>query len=278
MTKSVRLPGGEQVPALGQGTWMMGEDPAARAEELATLRLGLDLGLTLIDTAEMYGEGLAEELVGEAIAGRRDEVFIVSKVYPHNASRRGAVAACERSLRRLGTDRIDLYLLHWRGQVPLGETVQAFETLQRDGKIRHWGVSNLDLADMRELWKLPGGDRAATNQLLYNLGRRGIEWDLLPWLRERGVPVTAYSPLEQGELTQHPGLQDFARRASMSPAQAALAWLLSRDEVIAIPKAARRERVSENAAALGHWLDAAQLAELDRLFAPPRGPVPLEMI
>ena len=278
MTKSVRLPGGEQVPALGQGTWMMGEDPAARAEELATLRLGLDLGLTLIDTAEMYGEGLAEELVGEAIAGRRDEVFIVSKVYPHNASRRGAVAACERSLRRLGTDRIDLYLLHWRGQVPLAETVQAFETLQRDGKIRHWGVSNLDLADMRELWKLPGGDRAATNQLLYNLGRRGIEWDLLPWLRERGVPVMAYSPLEQGELTQHPGLQDFARRASMSPAQAALAWLLSRDEVIAIPKAARRERVSENAAALGHWLDAAQLAELDRLFAPPRGPVPLEMI
>ncbi|NLD67415.1 MAG: aldo/keto reductase [Limnobacter sp.] len=278
MTKSVRLPGGEQVPALGQGTWMMGEDPAARAEELATLRLGLDLGLTLIDTAEMYGEGLAEELVGEAIAGRRDEVFIVSKVYPHNASRRGAVAACERSLRRLGTDRIDLYLLHWRGQVPLGETVQAFETLQRDGKIRHWGVSNLDLADMRELSKLPGGDRAATNQLLYNLGRRGIEWDLLPWLRERGVPVTAYSPLEQGELTQHPGLQDFARRASMSPAQAALAWLLSRDEVIAIPKAARRERVSENAAALEHWLDAAQLAELDRLFAPPRGPVPLEMI
>lgn len=278
MTKSVRLPGGEQVPALGQGTWMMGEDPAARAEELATLRLGLDLGLTLIDTAEMYGEGLAEELVGEAIAGRRDEVFIVSKVYPHNASRRGAVAACERSLRRLGTDRIDLYLLHWRGQVPLGETVQAFETLQRDGKIRHWGVSNLDLADMRELSKLPGGDRAATNQLLYNLGRRGIEWDLLPWLRERGVPVMAYSPLEQGELTQHPGLQDFARRASMSPAQAALAWLLSRDEVIAIPKAARRERVSENAAALEHWLDAAQLAELDRLFAPPRGPVPLEMI
>ncbi|HRO60069.1 MAG TPA: aldo/keto reductase [Burkholderiaceae bacterium] len=278
MNKSVRLPEGEQVPALGQGTWMMAEDPAARAEELATLRLGLDLGLTLIDTAEMYGEGLAEELVGEAIASRRDEVFLVSKVYPHNASRRGAIAACERSLRRLGTDRIDLYLLHWRGQVPLAETVQAFETLQRDGKIRHWGVSNLDMADMRELWKLPGGDRVATNQLLYNLGRRGIEWDLLPWLRERGVPVMAYSPLEQGELIQHPGLQDFARRASMSPAQAALAWLLSRDDVIVIPKAARRERVKENAAALDHRLDAAQLAELDRLFAPPRGPVPLEMI
>ena len=272
------MPGGALVPALGQGTWMTGENPAMRAEEIAALRLGIDLGLTLIDTAEMYGDGRSEELVAEALAGRRDEAFVVSKVYPQNATRRGVVAACERSLRRLRTDRIDLYLLHWRGQSPLAETVAGFEALQRAGKIRHWGVSNLDLADMRELWDLPGGNAVATDQLLFNLRRRGIEWDLLPWLRERAVPVMAYSPLEQGELLRHHGLQEFARRAAMTPAQAALAWLLSQRDVIAIPKASHRRRVAENAGALEHSLAPAQLAELDRLFAPPSGPAPLEMI
>ncbi|QQE06537.1 aldo/keto reductase [Cupriavidus sp. ISTL7] len=276
--KDVLLPCGECVPALGMGTWNIGDDRARRAEEIATLRLGLDLGLRLIDTAEMYGEGLSEELVGEAIAGRRDEVFLVTKVYPHNAGRRDAVAACERSLRRLRTDRIDLYLLHWRGGVPLAETMEAFVALQQAGKIRHFGVSNLDLDDMRELWKVPGGDRVQTNQLLYNLGRRGIEWDLLPWLRERGVPVMAYSPIEQARLLRHAGLKAFAARHGIAPAQAALAWLLSRENVIAIPKTGRRDALRENAAALSIALDDAQLAELDALFPPPRGPRPLEML
>ncbi|CAJ0787579.1 2,5-diketo-D-gluconic acid reductase B [Ralstonia condita] len=274
----VTLPDGERVPALGMGTWNMGEDPAARAEEIATLRLGLDLGLRLIDTAEMYGEGLSESLIGEAIAGRRDEVFLVSKVYPHNASRRGVAAACERSLRRLGTDRIDLYLLHWRGSIPLEETVQGLQALQREGKIRHYGVSNLDLSDMRALWSIPGGTQVATNQLLYNLSRRGIEWDLLPWLRERHVPVMAYSPIEQARLLRHPGLVQFAREAGMTPAQVALAWLLARDGVIAIPKTGNRQRLRENVGALAHTLTPGQLAALDVLFPPPRGPRPLEML
>ncbi|WP_456282242.1 aldo/keto reductase [Cupriavidus sp. JZ107] len=276
--KDVLLPCGERVPALGMGTWNIGDDRSRRAEEIATLQLGLDLGLRLIDTAEMYGEGLSEQLVGEAIAGRRDEVFLVTKVYPHNAGRRDAVAACERSLRRLRTDRIDLYLLHWRGGVPLAETMEAFLALQQAGKIRHFGVSNLDLDDMRELWKVPGGDRVQTNQLLYNLGRRGIEWDLLPWLRERGVPVMAYSPIEQARLLRHAGLKAFAARHGIAPAQAALAWLLARDGIIAIPKTSRRDALRENAAALSVALDAAQLAELDALFPAPRGPRPLEML
>ncbi|MCD9123647.1 aldo/keto reductase [Cupriavidus sp. UGS-1] len=276
--KDVLLPCGERVPALGMGTWNIGDDRSRRAEEIATLQLGLDLGLRLIDTAEMYGEGLSEQLVGEAISGRRNEVFLVTKVYPHNAGRRDAVAACERSLRRLRTDRIDLYLLHWRGGVPLAETMEAFLALQQAGKIRHFGVSNLDLDDMRELWKVPGGDRVQTNQLLYNLGRRGIEWDLLPWLRERGVPVMAYSPIEQARLLRHAGLKAFAARHGIAPAQAALAWLLARDGVIAIPKTSRRDALRENAAALSVALEAAQLAELDALFPAPRGPRPLEML
>ncbi len=276
--KQVRLPSGEQVPALGQGTWYMGEDPSARKDEVAALQLGLDLGLTLIDTAEMYAEGGAEQVVGEALVGRRDQVFLVSKVYPHNASRKGAVAACERSLKRLKTDRIDLYLLHWRGPYPLAETVEAFEALQRAGKIRHWGVSNLDLDDMQELRGVPGGAACAANQLLYNLGRRGIEWDLLPWLREQGVATMAYSPIEQARLLDHKGLQDFARRHGMTPAQAALAWLLAQEGVIAIPKSAGLAHVRENAAVGDMTLDAVQLAELDRLFAPPAGPSPLQML
>lgn len=276
--KTIRLPSGEHVPALGQGTWNMGDSPAAHKEEVAALRLGLDLGMTLIDTAEMYGEGRSEKLIGEAIAGRRDEVFLVSKVYPHNASRKGAIAACERSLKRLGTDRIDLYLLHWRGSVPLAETIEAFAALRKDGKIRHWGVSNLDLDDMRELWSEPGGPGVACNQLLYNLSRRGIEWDLLPWLREKRVPVMAYSPLEQARLLRNPKLAEFARNAGMTPAQAALAWLLAQDGVIVIPKSGQRERVRENAGAAACSLSAEQLETLNRLLPPPKGPSPLEML
>jgi diketogulonate reductase-like aldo/keto reductase len=276
--KHVTLPDGERVPALGMGTWNMGEHRAARAEEIDTLRLGLDLGLRLIDTAEMYGEGLSETLVGEAMAGRRDEVFLVSKVYPHNASRRGIAAACERSLQRLGTDRIDLYLLHWRGSIPLEETLQGLQALQRAGKIRHYGVSNLDLSDMEELWGAPGGDQVAVNQLLYNLGRRGIEWDLLPWLRERRVPVMAYSPIEQARLTRHPKLVRFAQESGMTPAQVALAWLLARDDIIAIPKTSHRDRLRENFGALAHSLTPEQLAALDRIFPPPSGPRSLEVL
>ncbi|CAJ0705238.1 aldo/keto reductase [Ralstonia wenshanensis] len=276
--KHVTLPNGERVPALGMGTWNMGDNRATRAEEIATLRLGLDLGLRLIDTAEMYGEGLSESLIGEAIAGRRDEVFLVSKVYPHNASRRGIAAACERSLRRLGTDRLDLYLLHWRGDVPFEETLEGLRALQRDGKIRQYGVSNLDLSDMEEWWDAPGGDQIAVNQLLYNLSRRGIEWDLLPWLRERRVPVMAYSPIEQARLVRHPKLVHFAQACGMTPAQVALAWLLARDGIIAIPKTGHRDRLRENIGALSHTLTAEQLATLDSIFPPPKGPRALEML
>jgi diketogulonate reductase-like aldo/keto reductase len=205
-------------------------------------------------------------------------VFLVSKVYPHNASRTGVPAACERSLRRLRTDRIDLYLLHWRGSVPLAETVEAFEALRAAGKIRHWGVSNLDLADMQELWSLPHGRNVRTNQLLYNLTRRGIEWDLFPWLRERRIPVMAYSPIEQGRLVKHSKLIQFAKRYEMTPAQVALAWLLAKADVIAIPKTSQRARLKEDLRALEHPLNAEQLAELDRIFPPPDGPRPLEML
>jgi diketogulonate reductase-like aldo/keto reductase len=276
--KTVALPCGERVPALGQGTWYMGDDRATRSEEIAALQLGLDLGLTLIDTAEMYGDGRAEQLVAEAIAGRRDEVFLVSKVLPNHASRRGTAAACEKSLKRLKTDRIDLYLLHWRGDVPFVETMDALLALQSAGKIRHYGVSNLDFADMQELWAVAGGASVATNQLLYNLARRGIEWDLLPWLRERRVPVMAYSPLEQARLVKNPQLTAFARRLGMTPAQVALAWLLANDDVIVIPKCGHRKRLQESFGALDHALTAVQLAELDRLFPPPIGPRPLEML
>ena len=276
--KTVTLPSDQRVPAFGLGTWHLGDKRATRMEEIATLRLGLDLGVTLIDTAEMYGEGRSEELVAEAIEGRRDEIFLVSKVSPHNASRKGAVAACERSLARLSTDRIDLYLLHWRGNVPLAETIEAFVALQKAGKIRHFGVSNFDLTDMQELWSVPDGPAVATNQLLYNLSRRGIEWDLLPGLRERRIPVMAYSPIEQARLTSNPKLVDFAQRHGMTPAQAGLAWLLAHDDVIVIPKTGRRDRLKENMGALDQRLTQTQLAELDQLFPPPTGPRPLEML
>lgn len=276
--KTVTLPCDEAVPALGMGSWRMGENPALRTQEIATLQLGLDLGCRLIDTAEMYGEGLAEELVGQALQGRRDQAFVVSKVYPHNASAAGVAAACERSLRRLKTDRIDLYLLHWRGSIPLAETLKGLAALQQAGKIRHYGVSNLDLADMRELWALPGGPGVQTNQLLYNLSRRGIEWDLLPWMRERRLPLMAYSPIEQARLLRHRGLAAFAKRHGMTASQAALAWLLAQGDVIAIPKTGDPDRLRENVAAAAFELDAAQQAELDALFPPPAGASALEMI
>jgi diketogulonate reductase-like aldo/keto reductase len=276
--KTVLLPSGEAVPALGMGTWRMGETPALRAQEIATLQLGLDLGCSLIDTAEMYGEGLAEELVGQALQGRRDGAFVVSKVYPHNASAAGMEAACERSLRRLKTDRIDLYLLHWRGSIPLADTLKGLAALQQAGKIRHYGVSNLDLADMQEAWALPGGTAVQTNQLLYNLSRRGIEWDLLPWMRKRRLPVMAYSPIEQARLLRHRGLAGFAKRHGMTVVQAALAWLLAQGDVIAIPKTGDAQRLRGNAAAAERVLDASQQAELDALFPPPVGPSALEMI
>lgn len=276
--KTVRLPTGEDVPALGLGTWMIGDDQGKRADELAALRRGLDLGLRLIDTAEMYGEGASERLVGEAIAGRRDEVFLVSKVYPHNASRQGTIAACERSLKRLGTDRLDLYLLHWRGQYPLAETVAAFEALKAAGKIRHWGVSNLDASDMDELVNVPGGGGVATNQVLYNLGRRGIEWDLLPWMQRRGVPVMAYSPVEQAKLAKDRRLAALAAEHGVSAAQLALAFVLDREGVIAIPKAGRAAHLEENARALDVVITEQLRSALDALFPPPRRATPLEMI
>ena len=276
--KTVTLPCGETVPSLGQGSWKIGSDPARRQEEIATLRSGIDLGLTLVDTAEMYGEGESEALIGEAIAGRRDQVFLVSKVYPHNASLEAMRRSCEASLRRLRVQAIDLYLLHWPGSVPIGETVEAFESLRRAGKIRHWGVSNFDLPAMQRLWRTPGGDACQTNQVLYHLAERGIEWGLQPWLRERGLPVMAYSPFDEGRLLRDPALARFAREHGMTPAQVALAWLLERGDVIAIPKTGRREALNENVQALSQPLSAQQLGALDALFAPPKGPRPLAMI
>jgi diketogulonate reductase-like aldo/keto reductase len=274
----VRLPSGETVPRLGQGTWQMAETPALRKAEIAALRLGIELGMTLIDTAEMYARGGAEELTGEAIAGRRDDLFLVSKVLPSNSSRKGTLTACERSLKRLRTDRIDLYLLHWRGSPPLSETLDAFEELQLAGKIRHWGVSNLDVKDMQELTRDPRGKACTTNQVLYNLTRRGIEFDLLPWQRKQQQPVMAYSPIEQGRLAGHKSLKEIAGRLNATPAQVALAWLLRQDNVISIPKATAEQHVRDNHAALGLKLGAEDLAALDRLFPPPKRAQPLEMI
>jgi len=275
---TLALPSGEAIPRLGLGTWRMGEDRRRRATEVAALRLGLDLGLGLIDTAEMYGSGGAETVVAEAIAGRRDAVFLVSKVLPQNASRQGTVAACEASLKRLATDRIDLYLLHWRGGPALAETLAGLQALQQAGKIRHWGVSNFDAGDMAELAALPGGGAVATDQVLYNLTRRGIEHELLPWCRARRVPVMAYSPVEQGRLLGHKALARIAERHGASPARVALAWLLAQPGVMAIPKAVEPDHVRDNRAALDLRLSQADLAELDRAFPAPRGPTALEML
>jgi len=272
------LPDGTVVPALGLGTAMMGEQRQRAGVEVAALAQGLDLGMTLIDTAEMYGDGRAEEIVGQAIAGRRREVFLVSKVYPHNAGRRSAIAACERSLKRLGTDRLDLYLLHWRGSIPLAETVAAFEQLRRDGKIVRWGVSNFDAGDLAALCALPEGRHCATNQVLYHLGERGIEWALLPWMRARRMPLMAYSPLAQGALLQRKALAAVAARVGATAAQVALAWLLRQRDVVVIPKAADPAHVAANRAACDVTLDAAALAALDAAFPPPAGPTALAML
>ncbi|MET3663258.1 aldo/keto reductase [Aquamicrobium ahrensii] len=274
--RTTSLPGGEAVPVLGLGTWMMGERKDHFADEVTALRLGLDLGVTLIDTAEMYAD--AELVVGEAVRRRRDGLFIVSKVLPSNASRDGTVAACERSLKRLGTDRIDLYLLHWRGGSRLDETVEAFEALKAAGKIRHWGVSNFDTGDMEELTALPAGGNCQSNQVLYNLSRRGVEFDLLPWSRERSMPVMAYSPIEQGALANNRAIEAVAVRHGASAAQIALAWVMRNDGVIAIPKAVRPEHVRQNIAAADISLTQDDLAALDRAFAPPSRKRPLEMI
>jgi diketogulonate reductase-like aldo/keto reductase len=275
---TISLPSGEVVPVLGQGTWGMAEDTRRREEEIAALRTGLEQGMTLIDTAEMYADGGAEELVGEAITGRRDDVFLVSKVLPQNSSRRGTIAACERSLRRLRTDRLDLYLLHWRGRVPLTETVDAFAALMRADKIRSWGVSNFDVSDMKELLSLDAGAGVATNQVLYNLTRRGIEFDLLPWCRARHIPIMAYSPIEQGRLLDHAALQSVAARHGVTAAQVALAWVLRQDNVMAIPKASTPAHVRENRAALDLRLTAQDIAALDRAFPPPTHKKSLEML
>ncbi|TIT17731.1 MAG: aldo/keto reductase [Mesorhizobium sp.] len=276
--RTTTLPCGEAVPVLGQGTWKMGEDARRRADEANALKLGLDLGMTLIDTAEMYASGGAEEVVAEAIAGRRDEVFVVSKVLPSNASRAGVKRACENSLRHLATDRIDLYLLHWPGSVPLMETAEAFEALKAAGKIRYWGVSNFDTDEMEELVRLPAGGNVQTNQVLYNLSQRGVEFDLTPWSRQRGMPLMAYSPVDQGVLARNARLDAIAARHSATPAQIALAWVMAQEGVIAIPKASRPEHVRQNVAALDIELTSEDFADLDRAFPPPRRKSGLAMI
>jgi diketogulonate reductase-like aldo/keto reductase len=280
--KTLQLPSGQTVAALGQGTWNIGEDPAARQAEVHALQLGIDLGMTLIDTAEMYGEGGAEEVVGAAIAGRREQVFLVSKVYPHNASVAGVQAACERSLRRLKVEQIDLYLLHWRGSVPLKDTLEGFQRLREQGKIGAFGVSNFDLDDMQEAYKLPGGREIAVNQVLFNLKKRGIEFDLLPWCRQHKLPVMAYSPLESAgperlQLLATPALLAVAQRHGASSAQIALAWVLRHPGVTAIPKAVAPQHVRENRAALDIVLSEEDLLELDRAFAPPTRKIALAM-
>jgi diketogulonate reductase-like aldo/keto reductase len=277
--RKVRLPDGTEIPALGQGTWHMGERSGAAKTEVAALKLGIELGMMLIDTAEMYGNGGAEEVVAEAAQGQRDKLFIVSKVYPHNASRTGVPIACERSLKRLRTDRIDLYLLHWRGSHPLAETVDAFEKLRAEGKIRYWGVSNFDTRDMQELVKLNDGGNCATNQVLYHLASRGIEYDLLPWCTQRKIPLMAYSPVGQGgRLLQSKALAAVAKRHNATPAQIAIAWTMRHGNVISIPKASDQAHVRQNAAAGDITLTEQDLATIDAEFPPPAGKQSLDIL
>lgn len=280
--RTIQLPGGETVPKLGLGTWYMGESASAFAREVDAVRHAIARGIRLIDTAEMYGNGGAEEVVGAAIDGvdgiARDDLFIVSKVLPGNAHYDGVIRACDRSLKRLGTTYIDLYLLHWRGAAPFQETLDAFETLCAAGKIRHFGVSNFDARDMAEWLRCKGAAATAANQILYNLSRRGVEWDVLPLCEKRGVPVMAYSPLEQGRLQGAPALSEVAARHGVTPLQVALAWVLTRDNVIAIPKAVNHTHIDQNIAAMDIVLDAEDHALLDRTFPPPSRPSPLEMI
>lgn len=275
---TVTLPSGETIPALGQGTWGMAEDPRRRDDEIAALRAGLDLGLTLIDTAEVYADGGAEELVREALGDRREEIFLVSKVSSEHATTIGTADACARSLERLGTDRIDLYLLHQRGTAPLPETVEAFTSLMTQGMIRHWGVSNFDVPEVVELAGIPGGTAVETDQIPYNLTRRGIEWDLLPRCRAAGLPVMAYSPLERGRMLGHPTLATVAERHGATPGQVGLAWLLCQDGVCAVTKASTPGHVRENRAAIDLTLTDDDHAELDQAFPAPTGPRPLELL
>jgi len=274
----VTLPNSESVPAYGLGTWHMGEDRRRAADEEAALKLGIELGMTLIDTAEMYGNGVAEEIVAAATTGLRDSLFIVSKVLPYNASQKGVIEACERSLKRLKTDHIDLYLLHWRGSVPFAETLAGFARLKRDGKIRHHGVSNFNTDEMQEWVELAGGETVASNQILYNLGRRGPQYELIPWCRERAISIMAYTPLDQGRILGNRALQEVAARHGASAAQIALAWLLRQDGMIVIPKATSLEHVRDNRGALDLALDAGDLAALDRAFPPPTGRSALGML
>jgi diketogulonate reductase-like aldo/keto reductase len=274
--KQVTLPGGDTVPALGLGTWRMGENRRSRGREVAAIGLAIALGYRLIDTAEMYGEGGAEEVIGEALRDaiggrvvRREDLFLVSKVYPHNASRQGVLDACARSLDRLGVESLDLYLLHWRGQYPLAKTVEGFETLQADGRIRQWGVSNCDVKDMDELWRVKGGDACAANQVYYSVSTRGIEFDLLPWLRRHRVPVMAYSPIDQGAATKDSTLAAIGAARGATAAQVALAWVLRHPDAIAIPKAAREDHLRQNIAAADIELTADELTKIDRAFPPP---------
>lgn len=266
------------MPQFGLGTWRMGESARKRADEVKALAHGLSLGVTLIDTAEMYGDGEAETIVADAVGNRRDEIFIVSKVLPSNSSKRGTIAACERSLRRLKTDRIDLYLLHWRSSPSLRETIEAFEALKDAGRILDWGVSNFDISEMEELAEKPGGGDCATNQVLYNLTRRGIEFDLMPWCRARKMPIMAYSPIEQGRMLGHAALREVAGRHKATPAQVALAWLMRQGGVIVIPKATALAHVEEDIAALDLRLTADDLATLDRAFPPPKKATSLDML
>lgn len=281
---TVTLPDGETRPALGLGTWRIGESAGRRRAEVAAIRSALEMGYRVIDSAEMYGEGGAEEVVGEALAGAlragvvaREDVFVVSKVYPHHASRDGVLAACEQSRRRLGLEAIDLYLLHWRGSHPLGETIAGFEALRAAGRIRHWGVSNFDRDDMTELAALPGGAVCAANQVYYSLGERGAGFDLLPWLQHRSVPLMAYCPIDQGRLAGDPTLRTIGERHGASAAQVALAWVLSQPGVMAIPKAVREAHLRENLAAAALVLTREDLAEIDARFPPPRRRTPLAM-
>jgi diketogulonate reductase-like aldo/keto reductase len=271
------MPSGSEIPVFGIGTWRMGESDSKRARELEAIRYALELDYPMIDTAEMYGDGGAEEIIGEALTGKRKRPFIVSKVYPHNATRSGTIAACERSLKRLKLERIDLYLLHWRGGVRLGETYEAFHRLREAGKIADFGVSNFDASDMAEAARLDNG-LTATNQVLYCLSRRGPEYDLLPWMRQRSIPLMAYSPLDQGRLLGNATLKKLAGELRCTPAQVALAWVLAQPGVVTIPKSSTRERVKENLGALDVKLSREALAELDRAFPPPKSKQSLAML
>ncbi|WDQ34683.1 aldo/keto reductase [Paenibacillus marchantiae] len=282
-TRTIQLPDGTTLPAIGQGTWYMGEKQSSRREEVQALRYGIERGMTVIDTAEMYAEGGAEEVTGEAIKDCRDDVFLVSKVYPHHADRKQMITACERSLSRLGTDRLDLYLLHWRGGVPLEETVEALEQLKQSGKILRWGVSNLDTEDMQELWNIPAGQHCAVNQVLYHAASRGIEYELLPWLRERRIPVMAYCPLAQGgrlrkELLEHSVIREIAKDRGVSPSQIALSWVIRDGDILAIPKAVQLNHVAENAAVMDVILTQDEVVRLNEAFPAPKGKVPLDIV